>query len=175
MKICLAPLIFRPFDCGSLIRGTAIDCPGSRATFVLRRSDFWGRHLLALAFALRWTCVVCSRRGDRQTCHEVRRGDFARALQLQQVPQTVRPHEVGADRDTHSEARCSRLNTSRRTGKKQAPCRHISTCMLMRGTASLCPREADAEIFTSIHSIVHIERDGAQRSVRDIFQVTAAV
>ena len=85
--------------------------------------------IFSLLHSLRWTCVVCSRRGDRQTCHEVRRGDFARALQLQQVPQTVRPHEVGADRGTHSEARCSRLNTLRRTGMKQAPCRQISTCM----------------------------------------------
>jgi pilus assembly protein CpaF len=43
--------------------------------------------------------------------------------------------------------------------------------LLMRGTSSLLPAEADAEIRSSIHRVVHIEREGGQRYVREILDV----
>jgi pilus assembly protein CpaF len=43
--------------------------------------------------------------------------------------------------------------------------------LLMRGTASLRPAEADAEIHSSIHRIVHIEREGAHRRVQQILDL----
>lgn len=42
--------------------------------------------------------------------------------------------------------------------------------LLMRGTASLSPAEADAEIHSSIHRIVHISRFGALRRVLEIWK-----
>jgi pilus assembly protein CpaF len=43
--------------------------------------------------------------------------------------------------------------------------------LLMRGTSSLLPAEADAEIRTSIHRVVHIEREGGQRYVGEILEL----
>jgi len=43
--------------------------------------------------------------------------------------------------------------------------------LLMRGISSLLPAEADAEIRTSIHRVVHIEREGGQRHVREILEL----
>lgn len=43
--------------------------------------------------------------------------------------------------------------------------------LLMRGTLSLLPTEADAEIRTSIHRVVHIERGDGQRRVREILEL----
>lgn len=45
--------------------------------------------------------------------------------------------------------------------------------LLMRGTASLLPAEADAEIRTSIHRVVHIDRENGQRRVREILSVAS--
>lgn len=45
--------------------------------------------------------------------------------------------------------------------------------LLMRGTASLRPAEADAEIASSIHRIVHVSRVGAQRQVQQILDLYA--
>ena len=44
--------------------------------------------------------------------------------------------------------------------------------LLMRGTASLLPAEADAEIHTSIHRVVHIDRENGRRSVRELLEVS---
>jgi pilus assembly protein CpaF len=44
--------------------------------------------------------------------------------------------------------------------------------LLMRGSASLVPAEADAEIRTSIHRIVHIDREEGQRHVRTILDLS---
>jgi pilus assembly protein CpaF len=43
--------------------------------------------------------------------------------------------------------------------------------LLLRGTSSLLPAEADAEIRTSIHRVVHIEREGGQRQVGEILEL----
>lgn len=44
--------------------------------------------------------------------------------------------------------------------------------LLMRGTSSLLPAEADAEIRSSIHCIVHIERENVERRVKTILDLT---
>ena len=44
--------------------------------------------------------------------------------------------------------------------------------LVMRGTSSLQPAEADAEIRSSIHHIVHIDRENGQRHVREILGIT---
>jgi pilus assembly protein CpaF len=44
--------------------------------------------------------------------------------------------------------------------------------LLMRGTSSLLPAEADAEIRSSIHHIIHIERERGRRCVREILQLS---
>lgn len=43
--------------------------------------------------------------------------------------------------------------------------------LLMRGTTSLRPSEADAEIHSSIHRIVHINRDSGKRHVQEILDI----
>lgn len=43
--------------------------------------------------------------------------------------------------------------------------------LLMRGTSSLLPAEADAEIRASIHRIVHIDREDGHRRVREILDM----
>ena len=45
--------------------------------------------------------------------------------------------------------------------------------LLMRGTSSLQPAEADAEIQSSIHCIVHIDREEGRRSVREILSLNS--
>jgi pilus assembly protein CpaF len=45
--------------------------------------------------------------------------------------------------------------------------------LLMRGTSTLRPAEADAEIRSSIHRIVHIERANDGRHVQEILEVCA--
>lgn len=45
--------------------------------------------------------------------------------------------------------------------------------LLMRGTLSLRPEEADAEIRTSIHCVVHIHRENSQRQVSEILRLEA--
>jgi pilus assembly protein CpaF len=42
--------------------------------------------------------------------------------------------------------------------------------LLMRGTSSLRSAEADAEIRSSIHRVIHIDRDGTQRRVQEILE-----
>ena len=69
------------------------DCPRSGATVVLRRSDLRGRHLLSPPFIVRRNRPVHRGRHHRPHCDQARRGDSARALQLRQVPQTLRPDE----------------------------------------------------------------------------------
>jgi pilus assembly protein CpaF len=44
--------------------------------------------------------------------------------------------------------------------------------LLMRGTSSLLPAEAEAEIRSSIHRIVHIERESVERRVKTILDLT---
>lgn len=44
--------------------------------------------------------------------------------------------------------------------------------LLMRGAASLRPAEADAEIHSSIHRIVHISRIGTLRRIHEIWEVS---
>lgn len=44
--------------------------------------------------------------------------------------------------------------------------------LLMRGTSSLLPAEAEAEIRCSIHHIVHIERENTERRVKTILDLT---
>lgn len=44
--------------------------------------------------------------------------------------------------------------------------------LLMRGTSTLRPEEADAEVRSSIHRIVHIERENDRRHVREILELT---
>jgi pilus assembly protein CpaF len=44
--------------------------------------------------------------------------------------------------------------------------------LLMRGTSSLLPAEADAEIRSSIHHIIHIERERGRRCVREMLQLS---
>lgn len=44
--------------------------------------------------------------------------------------------------------------------------------LLMRGTSSLLPAEAEAEIRSSIHRIVHIERENTKRRVKTILDLT---
>ncbi|HEV2134288.1 MAG TPA: ATPase, T2SS/T4P/T4SS family [Terracidiphilus sp.] len=43
--------------------------------------------------------------------------------------------------------------------------------LLLRGTSSLRPAEADAEIHSSIHRIVHIDRNGTRRQVQEILEL----
>jgi len=43
--------------------------------------------------------------------------------------------------------------------------------LLMRGASSLLPAEAEAEIRSSIHRIVHIDRDGGERRVKSILDL----
>jgi len=43
--------------------------------------------------------------------------------------------------------------------------------LLMRGTSSLLPAEADAEIHSSIHLVVHIDRVDGQRHIQNILNV----
>ncbi|MGA7155285.1 MAG: ATPase, T2SS/T4P/T4SS family [Acidobacteriaceae bacterium] len=45
--------------------------------------------------------------------------------------------------------------------------------LLLRGASSLRPEEADAEIRTSIHRVVHIDREAGQRHVREILKLPA--
>ncbi len=47
--------------------------------------------------------------------------------------------------------------------------------LLMRGTSSLIPAEADAEIHASIHHVVHIERLGTQRQIQQILDLDASI
>jgi pilus assembly protein CpaF len=47
--------------------------------------------------------------------------------------------------------------------------------LLMRGTSSLRPEEADAEIRTSIHRVVHIDREGSLRRVQEILDLPLTV
>lgn len=47
--------------------------------------------------------------------------------------------------------------------------------LLMRGTSSLRPAEADAEIQSSIHRVIHIDRDGTWRRVREILDLDPSV
>jgi len=47
--------------------------------------------------------------------------------------------------------------------------------LLMRGTSSLRPAEADAEIHSSIHRIVHIDRNGTRRQVQEILELDPAL
>ena len=47
--------------------------------------------------------------------------------------------------------------------------------LLMRGTSSLRPEEADAEIRSSIHRVIHIDRDGARRQVGEILDLDTPV
>jgi pilus assembly protein CpaF len=44
--------------------------------------------------------------------------------------------------------------------------------LLMRGTSSLLPAEADVEIRSSMHHIIHIERERGQRCVREILHLS---
>ncbi len=44
--------------------------------------------------------------------------------------------------------------------------------LLMRGTSSLLPAEAEAEIRSSIHRIVHIDRENGERRVKAILDLT---
>jgi pilus assembly protein CpaF len=43
--------------------------------------------------------------------------------------------------------------------------------LLMRGNASLLPAEADAEICSSVHQIVHISRESGRRRLQEILRV----
>lgn len=43
--------------------------------------------------------------------------------------------------------------------------------LLMRGTSSLMPAEADAEIRIAIHKVIHIDREAGQRYVREILSL----
>lgn len=43
--------------------------------------------------------------------------------------------------------------------------------LLMRGTSSLRPSEADAEIGSSIHRVIHIDRNGTRRQVRETLEL----
>jgi len=45
--------------------------------------------------------------------------------------------------------------------------------LLMRGTSSLLPAEADAEIRTSLHRVVHIDRKDGNRHVQEILDVAS--
>ena len=45
--------------------------------------------------------------------------------------------------------------------------------LLMRGTSSLLPAEADAEIRTSIHCVIHIDRKDGNRHVQEILEVAS--
>ena len=45
--------------------------------------------------------------------------------------------------------------------------------LLMRGASSLLPAEADAEIRTSIQRVIHIDREGGQRHIREILEVAS--
>ena len=47
--------------------------------------------------------------------------------------------------------------------------------LLMRGTSSLIPTEADAEIHSSIHHVVHIDRHGTQRQVQQILDLDPSI
>jgi pilus assembly protein CpaF len=47
--------------------------------------------------------------------------------------------------------------------------------LLMRGTSSLRPDEADAEIRSSIHRVIHIDRDGARRQIGEILDLDTSV
>jgi hypothetical protein len=43
--------------------------------------------------------------------------------------------------------------------------------LLIRGTASLLPAEADAEILAAIHRVIHVDREGGQQHVREILEL----
>ncbi len=45
--------------------------------------------------------------------------------------------------------------------------------LAMRGISSLLPAEADAEIRASVHCVVHIDREGGERHVREILEVAS--
>ena len=45
--------------------------------------------------------------------------------------------------------------------------------LLMRGTSSLLPTDADAEIHASIHCVIHIDREDGERHVRQILEVAS--
>jgi len=47
--------------------------------------------------------------------------------------------------------------------------------LLMRGTSSLIPTEADAEIHSSIHRVIHIDRHGTQRRIQQILDLDSSV
>lgn len=47
--------------------------------------------------------------------------------------------------------------------------------LLMRGTSSLIPTEADAEIHSSIHRVVHIDRHGAHRQIQQILDLDPSI
>jgi pilus assembly protein CpaF len=45
--------------------------------------------------------------------------------------------------------------------------------LLMRGNASLLPAEADAEIRTSVHQVIHIDREQGLRRIRTILDLSS--
>lgn len=47
--------------------------------------------------------------------------------------------------------------------------------LVMRGTSSLRPAEADAEIQSSIHRVIHVDRDGTRRQIREILDLDTPV
>lgn len=95
----------------------------------------------------------------------------------------LREHLVGAGPDeiilgeirgTEARTLLDAMNTGHRGGLATI---HASSApgallrlrtLLMRGTSSLMPAEADAEIRTSIHLVVHIDREAGRRHVREI-------
>lgn len=47
--------------------------------------------------------------------------------------------------------------------------------LLMRGTSSLRPSEADAEIYSSIRRIIHIDRHGTHRRVQQVLDLDSSI
>jgi pilus assembly protein CpaF len=47
--------------------------------------------------------------------------------------------------------------------------------LLMRGTSSLRPSEADAEIYSSIHRVIHIDRHGAHLRVQQVLDLDSSI
>jgi hypothetical protein len=101
--------------------------------------------------------------------------EILRALQLRQVPQTIRPDETRSNRDTHSEARCSRLSTLRRTGKKQGRSRHTSICTGFWDEHCFLTKTGDLGAVLSIggidyESLDHAGRDYAVKRLEAAFR-----
>lgn len=47
--------------------------------------------------------------------------------------------------------------------------------LLMRGTSSLMPSEADAEIYSSIQRVIHIDRHGTHRRVQQVLDLDSSI